>query len=304
MGIENQTEELQPEALQTVDDINFVVSDTDEADIEVSAEKDEDPIEKAKERLKRENWWLSDYWQEKGMPREQMVVKTGETEISVYNWGDGLSEKQQADLRDAISKLSERTKFGLKGIEYILIDDKDQPHPYGAEGQLTRGQYKGNLKSFILYPAGIKEEAYRGGEIKNCSEMERVVIHEIGHHYEWQKSKDGEYITNSWFFQFGELDEVKKDRVVKNPEQTVTEYGKLNTSDDFCECLVASFYDKEKIMAVAPEKYQYILDNVLSDESAVSETSITKQADIALPRLPDTITYKTRESGVVFREQK
>ena len=68
----------------------------------VSPKESSEPFERLKEkvkiRLKEENWFLQEYWQEKKLPKEQFSVEI-KTEnenfkIEIYNWGKILTKDQ------------------------------------------------------------------------------------------------------------------------------------------------------------------------------------------------------------------
>lgn len=293
METESHTEEFKPETFQTVDDIRFIDAETDKADIIVYIRAGEDLTESIKRELKSDYWWLNEKWQDKGLPREQFIFSSQGREVNIYNWHQCLSIVQQSQLLNALSRLEKNTRFGLDGIDYILITDKDVSNSFDSKSQVQRGYSIRSQRLFTLNPKGIEEGLYRGGELSHCSELEGIISHETGHEFQYKREGD-DSIYGLWL-----------DWIGQNPEtnHTVTEYAKNNPSEDFCESLVASLYDQEKIKSLAPSKYQFMIDHVLVKMPGNDSVSMMKAERVKLPRLLDTLTYKTDEINVGVIEE-
>ena len=68
-------------------------------EVSVYKETSQEEIEKeVRKQLEAKNWWLEKYWQEKGVPKEQVDVKIGENLVTLFNFGEPLEEKHYEEL--------------------------------------------------------------------------------------------------------------------------------------------------------------------------------------------------------------
>ena len=297
MSIDFETSEQQNQlpTYQKVEDIEL--REDEGADLEVWVRDGEDPVAKAREQLELNNWWLSARWQEKGLPQEQFVWQMGDKKVNIFNFGSSLLDQNIADFKTALDSLAAKTNFGADGLDYILIDNEDKPHPYAnaQEGQLIRGASVVPQKAIVLFPTVINEKSYRDGQIgTNISGIQGIIPHEMGHQFEYKSAgANHDLVTNIWHndYGFGQFNPDKRMFELTNPDETVSDYAKLNTSDDFCESLVAALYNPDRLKEVSPKKLEF-MQNVILKEGQV-ESAISK-VDVELPRLDSPTKYRKR----------
>lgn len=288
----NEQQLIQP-VYQNVRDIKL--QEAEEADLKVWVEEGEDPTEKVCQQLERNNWWLNAHWQEKGLPQEEFIWQMGDKKISIFNFGQTLTDQNVQDFKLALDSIAANTQYGLEGLEYILIDNTDKAHNYAEEGQLVRGESITPQRSIVLYPTVITEQSYRDGQLgENISGIQGIIPHEIGHQFGYNSAgENNQLVVNLWNndYGFGRYNEEKGDFEVTNPSETVSDYARLNPSDDLCESLVAAIYNPGRLQAVSPKKLEFMRKLILKDGQA--ESAISK-VDIHLPVVESPCKYQKK----------
>src|SRR3990167_7760711 len=89
--------ELPTEKFQTIDDIRFVeAKKTQNPDLTVYLQEGDDLSQELARLMEEKYWWMAEYWSRKGLPKEQLTIKTGNEEINLYNWDQRFSPRQIA----------------------------------------------------------------------------------------------------------------------------------------------------------------------------------------------------------------
>lgn len=305
MSVENhQNAGEQLVGLQTIDDISFEVVNKDDSDfdtaltvINTNGEKTEkELLDEAEKEAVRLNWWLQEYWQRKGIPREQISIRTDNLNIELYNYGQELNPHQLEDLERVIARLSKISipNQGSK-IRYITIDNEDQMNDQNGENK--RGYAFPAQKMISLYPRAVSPEPHR---IENTSGLAGTVAHEFGHIY---LSAGGDF-WNGWRLAFGwkmlpddQVDWKKPAPKTYGTNQSgrcVTEYAQFSPDEDVCESLAATINNPDVLDA---ERLAFIKEHWFKVvESKETETNIQKKVgkDVELPKAPDKIKYKVK----------
>lgn len=163
--------------------------------IEIEAKSDEfkeNVKTKLQDYLKEHNWWLQDYWREKGFPKEQFTITTEVGDIQIYNFSEALTERHLQELENLIQIFAQaKDQSPLKEIKYILLDDVQRANP--NTGEDMNGYGASREEAIKLYPRGQKFIPHR---IPEASNFEGTVIHELAHAF----SID---LINKWSKAFG-----------------------------------------------------------------------------------------------------
>ena len=281
--------------------------ETENADYQVyvSPKEINEPFEKLKEKvrkqLREENWFLQEYWQEKGLPKEQISVeiKTEDEnfKIEIYNWGEILTKDQLKTIEEVLKLFSLIAKGkALRQTKYILIDNiKGKKHPIiGKEmsGEATPSIF--DRRIIRLYPKAFENIEHR---VKGVSNLEGTLIHELSH-------KLAPEFVNEWSKKFGK--KLKEEK--KTPggsfcewegENAVTELAKYDPIEDFCESMVA-FFKNPSLLDVKRQKF--IKENVLKETTKEKKISlITKKysgSEITLPKIKSPLKVKFIEEDL------
>ncbi|MCK4635650.1 MAG: hypothetical protein KAT32_02205 [Candidatus Moranbacteria bacterium] len=174
------------EVFEDKDDLNVIEIFSDADDPRKIIEK------KVIEKLKENNWWLQDYWKEKGEPREKIIIKTSFGTIELYNFSNTLESRHIQELEDIIEAFARmKDENPLSKIKYILLDNIQQINP--NIGSDMNGQNWEKCNSLKIYPAGKSFEPHR---IPEASNFEGTLIHELSHNFSKQ-------LINDWKDAFG-----------------------------------------------------------------------------------------------------
>lgn len=253
---------------------------------EVCVFLDESVEDVIKKELKAENWWLDSYWQEKGLPKEQIEVSFGDRKINIYNFNqEGLGQIHLEELKRAIelfSKINNGSVFDK--IKYIVLDDKQFIEQTG-ENRNGQGVMDNN-GTIKLYPSALQGKH----RVEPASNFEGTLIHEITH------SLQNADVRNEWSEKFGWESfesEGKSLLKVKNPERCITDYARnINPSEDICESMVATVVSPQRL---DPERLEFLRDKFFS-KSRNSELTIDIQrhgeGDIRLPTIDPDVKFK------------
>jgi len=253
-----------------------------------------------KERLERgiieENWWFQNEWKEKGIPKEQLEITTGDHKLNVNNFGEVLTDRHIMELEKVIKEFSQ-IKNGefLDKVEYILINNIKKENPYSGEEQM--GFSHPSAKAIELNPKGVEFSSHR---IDKTSSFEGTLIHEFSHNVadevinEWNEKFGWEFVENpTEKFPNGELKWWRN----KIPEKCINSYARLSPDEDIAESMVAALRNPE---ALDPERLQFLKEALLLDKIDINKASkinIKKRGgkDIKLPELESPLKYKVIE---------
>jgi len=278
--------------LQTINDITFEVTDENDSDPSVltvfqTGEKAAaELLADTKKEMVKSHWWLNEYWQKKGMPKEQISIRAGDLSLELYNYGLTLSPSQLEELKGIVAALSQVPIPNLGSrIKYILIDNLGQINE--QEGEQQRGEASFPERMIRLFPRAISSELHR---VEGVSGLAGTVAHEFGHIFINADSK----FADKWRSTFGW--EPGQDRFrTTQPERCVTTYAQYSEDEDICESLAAvlnnpSVLDRDKLVFLR-ERW---LKNIKSGRVKVG---LQKREKTELPLAPKQVKYKVRVIG-------
>jgi hypothetical protein len=283
---------------QTIDDISFKeVSEGDgkyEDAIQIYSNTNQALEEQAYESLKEKNWALQEYWQKKGAPTEEILIKNSNgLSLNLYNFGKELSSQQEKEIIDAINKMAYLVpKEEQSKVRYILIDNEQATNPNDNSAQ--NGASASKTNSIILYPQALKNISHR---VEGVSNLTGTVIHELSHGYleklileawkkefEWKHS-DVDIILPSGNMQF---------ETTSHPENCVTEYAKYSPKEDIVESMVAALENPDLLDS---KRLEFITKQIIGNkkpETTIPTEKLTGK-NITLPRITDDVFYKVKE---------
>ena len=313
--LENRGEQTKPEyqsveniVLKKVSDGEVGFDNAIEITLPSDGELSVEEIEKrVREELKNRNWWLQEYWQEKGLPKEQVNIQVGENKITLYNFGEQLQERHLQELQKVLADFSKvDDSKPLETLKYILIDDKKPLNP--NTGIEMRGYGAGSESAVKVYPKGTEFSDYRTEETPNfqgVSDFEATVIHELTHNINETVKTN---LRNEWLDKFN-FKYIRENKVLaggaitayetSQPERCVSTYAQVNPEEDICESMVAVL---RKPDVLDPEKLQLLQDRLLKDSEPLPvDMQRSGDNEVELPKIDSEVNYKTKKSSIKFR---
>lgn len=283
------------EKMQNIEDISFEEVPQGVSDVvEIGVYKDDSEeivLEKLKQKLVRENWWLQEEWKKEGLPKEQFIISAGNKEIELYNFNKNLEIQEISEIEGALNiycNLDKSVDFDFP--KYILLPKTEQRNPQSNEA--FYGRNDDSIKSVIVYPRAISLSPYR---VEEVSSLKGTISHELGHILQMKNKVFGE-----WFKKFGwekvNLDKFntwsKEKKEAKSmmqetqfPEKCITEYAQVDYTEDICESIVGYIANAPDLDS---EKREF-LKNIFTDTK--EKVSISKNEKVVLPKLPDNVKY-------------
>lgn len=292
---------------ENIDNLTFQVVDNMDPDydtaIKITNPKSEltapELERRAREETKQNNWWLNEYWQAKGDPKEQLNIQVGGQNIELYNFGAELTPEQTAELQGIMAKFNRSAVRGkLKGLQYILIDDNPKIDPKTNEPR--RGYAYNEMNAIGLYPRAVSNEPHR---VPNVSSFAGTLSHEVGHILadtafveKWKRRFGWEELPDDEVKVVGDLTVTKRNT---QPERLISSYAGFTPEEDICESLVAAINNPQ---ALDPERLVFLQESWLagSPESGEQQVTITKKTgtEIQLPKSKQPIKYKVVASKI------
>ena len=299
---EEVTEREKEPEYQKLKDVSFEEVKKGDPDFKKAEEllvdpgESEDKIrEKLEEKIKAENWWLQEYWQKKGIPKEQIEIAAGDKKLNVYSFAETLLADQHLEILEKVIKEFSQIKNGeiLNEVKYILIDNIPRKHP--KTGVELNGWGAEQDRAIKIYPRGMRFIPYR---IEGVSNFEGIVIHELSHAI----TKIDTDFENEWKNKFGWAETKKGDGwKCKYPEKCVNDYAKKSYEEDIPESVVAALRNQK---ALDPEKLSFIKNKLPSevDVEKAPEVSIQRRSgnDIELPKVESPVRFKRRVGAIKF----
>jgi hypothetical protein len=287
------------EKMQSIEDVSFeeVPQGTSGA-IEIGVYKDDSQeivLEKLKRKLIRENWWLREEWKKEGIPKEQFTISAGDKKVELFNFYKNLEPKEISEIEESLNTYRNlENNINFEFPNYLLFPKTEQRNPQSNEA--FYGRNDDSIKSIVIYPRAVSLEPYR---VEEVSSLKGTISHELGHILE-KKNK----IFKEWLQKFGwdsvSLEkfntwsaEKKESRSMMQetqfPERCITEYAQVDYTEDICESIVGYVANAPDL---DPEKREF-LKSIFTE--AEEKISISKNEKIALPKLPEKITYYKKE---------
>lgn len=301
---------------QTIEDITFQEIKEGDPDFNTARillvepnQSEEEIKKKLTEQISQENWWLQKYWQEKGLPIEQIKVNIGNRKLNIYNFYEKLTDRHLKDLERVLREFSciEDGRI-FDEIKFILIDNKrkiiTERHLEKNLGEEKHGESRPKCKTIEIYPRGMEFTSFR---INGVSKFEATLIHELSHSIPDIKP----FFYNEWIKKFRwEIRGVIEDGTERygkweceHPEKCVTEYAKYAPEEDISESMVAALRNPK---ILDPERLQFLKDNLLIKikEQKLSEIEAKRltNSELELPAIESPIKFKINLNKIKIYE--
>lgn len=272
-------------------------------DVALDPTEDKDLIfDHVKGNITRTRWWTWEYWQEKGLPKEQLELADGKHQITVYNFGESLAANHLTEISTVLGVFSGiRNGEVFNHVHSILIDNTQPMNDKSGESQ--NGHGPGDSGAIILYPNAFRN--IQGRVPSRASHLEATFAHELTHGLaniivegegpmidrmvinQWKKvgnwvRAEGRVVLPGGFVAY---------EVTQEPERCVTEYAKSDSEEDLCESMVAYLFGPENL---DPQKLKYLQENFPVGPNKESKWDVSP-ADVKLPETPGE--FKVRFIG-------
>lgn len=283
---------------------------------------DEDHQRSLNKYLDQRCWWKQDYWKEQGQPVEQVDIKLDEKKVTIYNFSKekSLTDQHLNQVRSTLIALAQHFPISLDQLSYILIRSGVQNSAWGDNVRFPNNGSAFDLEKMLsLSEMALELFPHR---IQAASNWEGTVAHETGHLIEKFFRKNGEgftwptwdincesepkrYIkrrspdgTKDQYFDLVNSLYVPTGRLPSGPDQFVTDYARLNASEDFCDSLVAYLFDPELLKKISKGKYKSFeaQDRRRVDVPLVEINRIPGNL-IGLPTNPEPLKYFVIENA-------
>lgn len=249
-------------------------------------------------RITIPRWWTWEYWEKKGLPKEQMQLTDGEHNLTFYNYGESLKPDQLVIINRVLGMFAGiRNGEIFKHMDHILIDDIQPMNE--KSGELANGHGFFQAKALALYPNAFADIPNRVTD--KVSNLEGTLTHELAHGFSdvMLGGESSEYRTiNQWMI-VGNWDIQEEMRVLPGgqtthvvttePDRCVTEYAKADEEEDMAESMVAAIFDPEKL---DPQKLQFLQENFPFDQSKQTTWNVSPEENIKLPETPSEFKVK------------
>lgn len=285
--------------------------------VENQPRTDSEIEERVKKDREQKDWFTTEYWRKKGLPKEQIEFNVNNNQIIVYNFSQDKSftDKHVEDTRKVFEQLGSRFPKMLEKIRWILIEDISHASAFGDPAKYPwNGSAKRDWSSFILMPRGMDLAPHR---VEKASNFEGTLVHEtthliaadfekewrerfkwdycIMHPEEWESrmAPDGKWLA---FFNKNTGEMSPQHQFPIQPEQCVNYYAKQNANEDICESMVAYMYDPELLKRISPDKFDILQrHDTQKPKPDVSMRRVPKD-QIRLPEIkPETVYYFVKE---------
>ncbi len=275
---------------QRVEDVNFIEIKEGDSDIVLYKDNCRSELEK---NAKSKYWWLREKWAEKGLPKESIEYKFGDSKISVFNFDREMTVNQLSELNYAIEKIT-KIKNGelLKKLDFILIDDERKTNPH--DGSEQNGTIYDNIMH--LYSAVLDNNSHR---VEGVSNLIGTIIHEAAHFFDIE-------LTREWRDKFGWKKHFEQS--IKKPsggysvweymgdkDRLISDYAGIEIEDDIAESMVAAL---EKPYLLDKERLDYLKEYICYEKSVECNVDQRKNEDIQLPN-KKVITYKVKKRPTI-----
>ena len=285
---------------QSIDDIAFQEVKEGDPDFDQVREIAVRPGESEKEiqtrlreKIKEENWWLQAYWQEKGPPNEQLELTIGDNRLSIYNFGEKITDRHLTELERVVREFSQIEGGKIfNNVRYILIDNERKLNLEKNLDEEQNGEAPSGDKAIKLYPRGMELGSHR---IEGASNFEGTLIHEFSHLI---PDIPGSNFYSDWINKFGWKMEITDSGIFKrwynkDPDKCPSKYANYAPEEDICESMVAALRNPG---ILDPERLQFLKDNLITkiEKMEVAEVDIRGAAnnEVKLPTIESPVKFK------------
>ncbi len=283
---------------------DFVIYDSEQ-------KNGKDIYEEIKKSLERRYWWVNEYWQERGLPKEQAEIKIGDHKITVYNFNKEIkfSDEHIKETKDVLQKYENYDPELVEKKDFLLIENQQNQSLLEDEEKFpANGRNYPEWRAVGIDPRGMRQDMEH--RIPGLSNFKGTLAHEI---YEGKKDEN---LFNDWRKDFGwdycsdypDEWEVRKAKdsyhliytnkktrelsfgmFTTEPELCLNDYTKTNMKEDICDSAVAALFNPELIKNVSLDKYKEIKSHSVKGikERPINFTKIPSEK-IKLPELSKT----------------
>ncbi|MHB1864620.1 MAG: hypothetical protein ACYCPS_00430 [Candidatus Saccharimonadales bacterium] len=229
---------------------------------------DDDQIRNyVREQVVATKWYSEDRYQTR-TPGEMWqfdVSIAGQFNVYSYLEGALFSDVHERILSGVVSRYFAHFPGRLYNLKDIAIDNNLPGTMYGDSQRFpTHGYTVLNKRIIMLSARGLSLEPYRGGQLR-VPTFQAVIAHELAHltmldedlSTEWRQAgfiwDRDDYSLNPYAF------------IPRVPDQCVTDYAAIVTSEDICESAVAYLYQPDLLRRVSPAKFDILRSYDQSD---------------------------------------
>lgn len=245
----------------------------------------EEIIRDARRGVEKDRWWLWEYWENKGLPKEQIELTDGKHNISLYNFQETPIGNDQLEQIQRILQFFSRIKGGIAfdRVEYILLDDVQGMND--KSGEPTNGYGPANSKAVTLYPNALKPIPNRVTD--KVTNLEGTLTHEMTHGIPGMMFGE-EMFFNMWTkttgWKIGDERRVLPGGAIAIWEtdysRCVTEYAASDPDEDICESMVAYLFDPEKL---DPTRLDFLQTHLPISSPDLQPWTYSRPSEVKLP---------------------
>src|SRR3989344_9571385 len=197
-------------------------------------------ISHATREIEKGRWWLWEYWEKKGLPKEQIELTDGIHSLTLYNFQEMPISDLQLEKIQGILQVFATIKEGIifDEVKYILLDDVQGMND--KSGEPTNGYGPANSNAVTLYPNALRD--VRNRVTDKVTNLEGTLAHEMTHGFPGMIF-EGEMFFNIWTKLIGWR--ISEERRVlpggaisiweTDFSKCVNEYAQSDPEEDICE---------------------------------------------------------------------
>jgi hypothetical protein len=246
----------------------------------------------AKAALESRYWFADPRWESEAL-KERFRVDLGTHGVEIFAFGEELQEEVRNGIVRTLERfynaLADKTLWNLESIQVV---PRQEINP--KSGEPYRGMEFPTQRRLELYAAGLRQSAYRGGELP-CSELEGTLAHEVTH-VVLESSLAAAWQSEDLGWESDEETMIELPGGTKTmhrntrPQECPTSYASMQPDDDRADSVAAYLFASDKLS----QSRKQILDQVFTDEdSAITASSIALSP--TLPKLPVEIPVNVTE---------
>lgn len=282
---------------------------------------DEEILGMVRKEKEGQEWFMSKYWRNKGMPSEQVEFTINGRQITVYNYAKEkpFTDEHIQRAQKVFEEFSSHFPQILERVRWVLVDDYQLPTALGdPEKYPTMGEVMKKWRSFRLFPIGMRLSPFR---IPTVTNFEGVLTHELTHliegefEDEWQEKFQWDFCINheaDWEWKptpgptfdgsnqrpynkkTGEM--APNGKFPLQSDKCITYRARIDWTEDVCESVVAYIHDPEMLKRIVPEKYEIIQRHDTGQAKPTSSAQRVPQDQIKLPEIqPEMVRYYIKE---------